>query len=606
MKMRMKKIFRFLFLIPLAALLTGCIGDNYEQPNAAVYGEVRDAETGELIPQDIGGEGSYIEIIEVAYQKPDTRRLNFMTDGTYRDNNFFKGQYLVQFNLTNFNPATVKLTSSGGAVEDFAENAYALTLKGETQLNIEALPWCRIEVKEIVFDEERQRVTAKFTVETTSNDALKEVGLFCDPSPHVSYSINNYGDNSTKRVTVNRKLSGPTEFTLKMPLTMFQDRDSDMDYYLRVGAHTSAVDARWNYAPAVKLHIVKKEIKVKELGMRWDLFDSKYLDMWESGKHKSVAQFYFDDKDYKSGDGSFVSVSYTEAESNGYTQFMSPGEKAGGIKPALDISAIPAEGCHMLLTLSVSDASHFDRDAFGQIEIGSAGIFDEEECCWTFGQFELRNGWQTLDLSLPEGNYIGELRRKKINWFRFYHLHEHNGPTTVKFDEIRFYYKTMVESCDNTDGWQSAGALTLDESDVQEGEGAVSTVNGASGIRLQKTWGRIYAPAVMADGHFEFWLYVSNASAVNGTDNQVEIGSGGKADANELSWKLPTLKDGWNKVDFKLSEGTPAGGEIDLRAINWFRIYGNTSAPAGSVTVKVDRLRFYQEGYDKTLADFED
>lgn len=602
----MKKIFSLLSLIPIAALLTGCLGDNYEQPNAAVYGEVRDAETGELIPQDIGGEGSLIDMIEVAYQKPDTKRLNFKTDGTYRDNNFFNGQYLVQFSLTNFNPATVKLTSSKGEVNDFAENAFALTLNGETKMDIEALPWCRVEVKDIAFDEERQRVVARFTVECTTKDKLKEVGLFCDPSPHVSYSINNYGDNSTKRVTVDKVLTGPTDFTLKMPLTMFQDRDSDMDYYLRVGAHTSVTDARWNYAPAVKLHIVKKEVKVKELGMRWDLFDSQYKSMWESNKHKTVAQLYFDDKDYKSGDGSFVSVSYTETESGGYTQFMQPGEKSGGIKPLYDISAIPEEGCHMLLTINVSDASHFPRDATGQIEIGSNGIFDDEEVCWTFGQFELRNGWQTLDLSLPEGNYIGELRRKHINWFRFYHLNEKNGPTTVKFDEIRFYYKTMVESCDDPAGWQSAGAITLDETDVQEGEGAISTVNGASGLRLQKTWGRIYAPTPFADGHFEFWIYVSSAAAFNGMDNQVEIGSGGKADANELNWKMPTLKDGWNKVDFKLSEGTPAGGEIDLRSINWFRVYSNTSVPAGSVTMKVDRLRFYKEGYDKTLADFEE
>ena len=401
-------------------------------------------------------------------------------------------------------------------------------------------------------------------------------------------------------------LTAPAEFTLKMPLTMFQDQDSDKDYYVRVGAHTSAVDARWNYSPAVKLHIVKKEIKVKELGKRWDLFDSPYYDMWEAGKHKSVAQFYFDDKDYKSGDGSYVCVSKTEEESGGYTQFISPGEGKGGIKPVFDISDIPAEGCHMLLTMYVSDASHFERDAYGQIEIGSNGIFDDEECCWIFGQFELRNGWQTLDLSLPEGNYIGELRRKRINWFRVYHLHEHNGPTTLKFDEIRFYYKTMIESCDDPAGWVSPQGVTLDESDVQEGEGAVVTTNHADGIRLQKTWGRIIAPAAMADGHFQFWIYVSNAAAFNTPNNQVEIGSGGKADTNELGWKLPTLTDGWNKVDFKLSEGTPRGGDIDLKNINWFRVYSNMSVPAGSVTVKVDRLRFYKEGYDKSLADFED
>ena len=344
----------------------------------------------------------------------------------------------------------------------------------------------------------------------------------------------------------------------------------------------------------------------KPLGKRWDLFDSPYKSLWENNKHKSVAQLSFDDKDYKSGDGCFVVTSYPESESNGYTQFMQPGERSGGIKPVFDISDIPAEGCHMLLTLNVSEAKNFERDAFGQIEIGSNAIFDDEECCWIFSQFELRNGWQTLDLSLPEGNYIGELRRKRINWFRFYHLHEH-GPTTVKFDEIRFYYKTMVESCDDPAGWQSAGEITLDEGDFQEGEGAISTVNGASGLRLQKTWGRIITPTPKDGGHFQFWLYVSDASAINGTDNQVEIGSGGRADANELHWKLPTLQNGWNKIDLKLSDAESQGGDCDLRAINWFRVFNVMDAATGSVTVKVDRLRFYKEGVDlTTLADFND
>ena len=610
MEKRMKKILHILFLVPLTALLTGCLGDNYEQPNAAVYGSVTDAETGELILQDVGGEGSYIELFEMAYEKADTRRLNFKTDGTYRDNNFFKGDYRVQFNLTNFDPSTVELSSKDTDIREALDTAGKpfkyIHLNGDTQMEIKARPWCRVTVKDIVFDEAKQRVLAQFEVECTTKDKLKEVGLFCDPSPHVSQSINYYGDKSTKSVEVNKVLNGPQVFTLKMPLTMFQDSDSDKDYFVRVGAHTSVVNARWNYAPAVKLHIVKKEIVHKPLGIRWDLFDSQYMGMWEAGKHKSVAQLYFDNKDYKSGDGSVVAVSYSEAESGGYTQFLSPGEGKGGIKPVFDISSIPAEGCHMLLTLNVSDGSHFERDAYGQIEIGSNGIFDDEEICWIFGQFELRNGWQTLDLSLPEGNAIGELRRKRVNWFRFYHQHEHNGPTTVKFDEIRFYYKTMVESCDDVAGWQSAGALTLDESDCQEGEGAVSTVNGAQGLRLQKTWGRIIAPAAMADGHFEFWLYVSNAALVNGSQSQVEISSSGKADANELNWQLPNLVDGWNKVDLKLTDANAVGGDIDLRNINWFRIYNNMDATPGSVTFKVDRLRFYKEGYDKSVADFEE
>ena len=163
----------------------------------------------------------------------------------------------------------------------------------------------------------------------------------------------------------------------------------------------------------------------------------------------------------------------------------------------------------------------------------------------------------------------------------------------------------MIESCDSEAGWVSAGPITLDESDCQEGEGSISTVNGADGIRLQKTWGGEYIPTPIEGGHFQFWLYVSDASAFNGVNNQVEIGSGGKADANELNWTLPTLTEGWNKVDLKLEDARSVGGEFNPKAMNWFRIYSGASGAAGSVTVKVDRLRFYKEGVDMKLADFE-
>ena len=94
-------------------------------------------------------------------------------------------------------------------------------------------------------------------------------------------------------------------------------------------------------------------------------------------------------------------------------------------------------------------------------------------------------------------------------------------------------------------------------------------------------------------------------------DNQVEIGSAQKADAQELHWKLPALKDGWNKVDLKLEDAVsvPDGenNEMDLKSMNWFRVYSNCKLPAGSVTMKVDRLRFYKEGYNKAeIADFSD
>ena len=630
----MKKTIQWFSLLPLAALFSGCMGDNYEQPNTTVFGSVKDP-NGEIIQQDAGSEGSLIEVLELAYPKPDVRKLNLLTGGTFRDKNFFAGKYRFRFSTVNFVPESISIKASSGPVtlgykhndetgsDEF--DGYDVDLSGETNLEITAEPWCRILDQEIVFNQAKQRVEAKFKVQCTTNDPLEEVGVFCDQSKHVSYSINNWGDSDTRSIAVNQTLAQPKAFSVKMDLSSFQKdtKDGGEDFYIRIGAHSAGQDARWNYGEPVKIRIIKKEVPPRKLGIRWDLFDgcddngvqdaakfAAYKTLWQEGQHKSLGLFYYDDKDYKTGKGCWVATSgpVEDGQTYRYTTFISPGEGKGGVKPVFDISMIPEEGRHMIIGMYVSDATHFERDAYGQIEIGSNAVFDDEELCWIFGQFELRNGWQNLDLSLPEANKTGsaDFRPKRVNWFRFYHQHEKVGNTTVKFDEIRFYYKTIIETCESTDGWNSAAALRLEEDDVMEGDGAVATTNAAAGFRLQKTWGRIIVPANMADGHLQFWLYVSDAAAWNASTGQIEISSSGNADQNELNWALPNnLVNGWNLVDVKLSAGTASGGDVDLKNMNFFRIHSDMNAPEGTVTVMVDRIRFYNEGVDTKLMDIE-
>jgi len=571
----MKKIiYRLILLASAPAILAGCLGDNYDQPDAGLYGKVIDKDTGELILQDIGSEGSQIEFIELAYENPSSRYMNFMTDGTYCEKNMFSGQYIVKAKRTNFLPL----------------EECTLNVQGLTEFNITSQPYCRIEVNSLELNEDKQRIEAKFTVTCTTKDALKEIGLFCDPNSNVSYSINNYGDKSCK-IEVGRTLYTPETFTIKMPLTALDD---DSDFYFRLGAHTSVAEARWNYTEAKKIHIIKKEIPQKERGIRWDLFD--HIENFTA--HKTVEGLIWDDKDFKSGGGSISVTSKPHDSEPGYTQFLTPGEESGGIRPRFDISSIPFEGAHMLLTMYCSDATHFERSANGQIEIGSAGIFDQEEICWTFGEFELRDGWQTLDLSLPEGNAMGSIRTSKLDWFRLYHLKE-QSPTTLKFDEIRFYYKTLVDACDEESTWTSTNGLTLDESDFKEGEACVAGKNKEGIFSIEKKYKKsYYAPARKSDGYLQFWMYVSDPTPFSTGGGQIEITSSGTCDVQELGWSIPTLNKGWNKIVLKLSDGVARGGDIDLKHINFFRVWSKMDGVAqGAVTVKIDAIRFFQEGY---------
>lgn len=573
----MKNILLWISIPAVLALTCGCMGDNYTQPDASLYGKVIDAATGSLILQDIGSDGSRLEVIEQGFEVTSSRYLNFKTDGTYCEKNLFKGQYLIKANRTNFVPIDEQIVD----------------VNGETEFNITALPYCNVEVVSLEFLEDKQRVEAKFTVTCNTSHDLKEVGLFCDPNKNVSNSINNFGDRNCK-VNVGRRLSAPETFSIKMPVTALED--STM-YYFRLGAHTSAAEAKWNYSEAVPIMIFRKEIPVKEKGVRWEIFDS--IDKWE--KHKTVDQFYWDDKDFKVAPGSLAVVSEThEGGGAGYTQFLTPGESGSGVKPVFDASGMPFEGLHMLLTLFVSDANHFEKSANGQIEIGSAGIFDQEEICWTFAQFDLRDGWQTIDLSLPEGNAMGSLRPAKINWFRFYHLQE-IGPTTVKFNEVRFYYKTLVDACDDETDWKGKDAVVLDEEDFKQGEACVSTSSKDEFAILSKVFKKpFYAPGRMTDGYFQCWVYVSDAASFNaGSGGQVEITSSGVCDVNELAWDIPTLVNGWNKLTFKLSNGVTRGGDIDLKNVNFFRIWQKVDGTVdGAITLKVDGIRFFREGFE--------
>ena len=271
-----KSIFKTISLSLLATLICGCEIDNYKQPDASLFGKVIDKETGEAILQDIGGEGSQLEYIEQGFATTSSRYLNFKTDGTFCEKNMFKGQYEIKANRTNFHvlPSTL------------------VDVNGDTEFNIVTLPYCRVKVKELTFQEEKQRVLARFSVDRTTNDNLKKVGLFCDQNKNVSASINNDGDRSCI-IDVNRAVTSEEEFTIKMPLTALDSAS----YWFRLGALTSVSEAKWNYSDAVQLNIIKKEVPQKEIGIRWDLFD--HFEYWVP--HKTVGTFVWDDKDFKSG-----------------------------------------------------------------------------------------------------------------------------------------------------------------------------------------------------------------------------------------------------------------------------------------------------------------
>ncbi|NDP28407.1 MAG: T9SS type A sorting domain-containing protein, partial [Flavobacterium sp.] len=67
---------------------------------------------------------------------------------------------------------------------------------------------------------------------------------------------------------------------------------------------------------------------------------------------------------------------------------------------------------------------------------------------------------------------------------------------------------------------------------------------------------------------------------------RVELGSGGVADVNELSWPLSGLVNGWNQISLNTIDASQIGTP-NMSALNWFRIYDTKTA---SITTRIDAI----------------
>jgi len=136
-------------------------------------------------------------------------------------------------------------------------------------------------------------------------------------------------------------------------------------------------------------------------------------------------------------------------------------------------------------------------------------------------------------------------------------------------------YRQTIDHCDESTGWGSNNGLSLNNEDHVEW-GACLEMRGDQINEFQKSFNPpIETKATRENGYLQFWYYVSDISKFD-EKNQLEIGSGGKNDIDEFNWNLNNkLSNGWNllKLYFKDANISPSGGNPDLGAINWIRIY---------------------------------
>lgn len=207
--------------------------DNYDGPNASIQGGIYDVETKELIQQDIV-RGAQIEYVEHGYNNPQTQYMVVKNDGSYQNKLMFSNTYTISAMRGNFvSPASQEIKVSGN-----------------TEHNFEVLPYVR--VKNASIRQEGNKIVATFNLDKTVDNSLQRIGLFAHAEINVGEPLH--------KVSAQQTVDGPVDegntYRLEIDLTQHTTNlIKGKPYYFRVGALINASEAKFNYAPAIRLTI---------------------------------------------------------------------------------------------------------------------------------------------------------------------------------------------------------------------------------------------------------------------------------------------------------------------------------------------------------------
>ena len=207
--------------------------DNYDGPNATISGGVYDVDTGELLQQDIIN-GMQIEYVEHGFENPQTQRMIVKNDGTYRNNLMFAGSYTIQAVRGNFVPVEPE----------------EITVEGNTVKNFEVQPYIRI--RNAVIEKQDNKIVATFNLSQTVTNQVSRIGLFAHEEPNVGEPLNQFA----AVINFNAVSNDVTQYRIEINLDANSGvLQSGKQFYFRVGALIDAPEAKYNYAPAVRIGI---------------------------------------------------------------------------------------------------------------------------------------------------------------------------------------------------------------------------------------------------------------------------------------------------------------------------------------------------------------
>lgn len=248
----MKKIYYLILSATIILLgVTSCDLfrlDNFPEPDAQVFGAIRDSVGGGLIETDLVN-GSQIGTYELGQyaDNPELKNWVVMTNGEYRNNLVYSNTYRIEFMSCNFFPYTIP---------------QMVINPGPNQIDFQVVPFIRIKNLSITHDAANNKIVATFNIEAgkpTVKVASMALYVFTDMyvGEYIKNTVSAGTGLPTRSFTPAATIDPETIYTLSIDLAANASVFAvHRNYYFRVGVKASQTGVgtiRSNYAPYVKI-----------------------------------------------------------------------------------------------------------------------------------------------------------------------------------------------------------------------------------------------------------------------------------------------------------------------------------------------------------------
>jgi hypothetical protein len=237
----MKKIF-FSFLA-LTMALASCDIDNYDAPDAGIYGYLIDAESGDTVYTE-QPDGAHIRLMDMGYQNPTPLDFWAKADGSFRNVALFSGSYKAYPYEGPFFPVEEE----------------TVVLKGITHHDFKVVPFIKVHITSVT--QKDSSLVVNYTLMrsetpegmTMSRKSISEVQVLINTHPIVSIYNGGFTEGLVKKRILSRTSDAILESTEQS--TAVPGIKPGQKYYVRVAAlsnnqYNSALK-RYNYSKIVE------------------------------------------------------------------------------------------------------------------------------------------------------------------------------------------------------------------------------------------------------------------------------------------------------------------------------------------------------------------